>query len=98
LTRFILCSFRTIPVQAVSAFTSDLTGYNQWTGFRTTAEQVLELFQGLQQSGLDNFQYLLTGYLPNAASVEAIGTIAKKLKNKNPEIIWSQLLRFTSNY
>src|ERR1700694_3002399 len=60
----------------------------QWTGFKTTAEQILELFDGLQQSGLDNFQYLLTGYLPNAATVSAVGEIAKRLKRKDPEITW----------
>ena len=68
-----------------------IAGYSQWTGFSTTSDQILELFQGLQQSGLDNFQYLLTGYLPNAAAVSAIGTIAKALKNKDPEIIWSTI-------
>jgi pyridoxine kinase len=69
--------------------TSDGTGYTQWTGFRTTAEQVLDLFQGLQNSGIDNFQYLLTGYLPNAATVAAIGSIAEKLKQKDPKLTWS---------
>jgi pyridoxine kinase len=52
----------------------------------------LELFQGLEQSGIDNFQYLLTGYLPNASTVTAIGTIAKTLKKKNPDILWSIFL------
>jgi len=66
-----------------------VVGYLQWTGFKTTAEQILELFRGLESSGLDNFQYLLTGYLPNAATVEAIGTIAKSLKKKDPRILWS---------
>jgi pyridoxine kinase len=55
---------------------------------KTTAPQILELFEGLQQSGIDNFQYLLTGYLPNAETVAAIGTIAKKLKAKDPGTIW----------
>lgn len=87
--RSIPCSSPIIPVRSLMLM-SDFTGYNQWTGFRTTAEQVLELFQGLQNSGLDNFQYLLTGYLPSAAAVEAIGAIGKKLKTKNPEIIWSK--------
>lgn len=67
-----------------------MVGYTQWTGFRTTAEQVLDLFQGLQNSGIDNFQYLLTGYLPNAATVAAIGSIAEKLKAKDPKITWSK--------
>lgn len=66
-----------------------MVGYSQWTGFNTTSEQVMDLFQGLQNSGIDNFQYLLTGYIPNASTVEVICTIAKTLKKKNPEILWS---------
>jgi len=54
----------------------------------------LELFQGLEQSGIDNFQYLLTGYLPNASTVTAVSTIAKTLKKKNPDILWSIFLTF----
>jgi pyridoxal/pyridoxine/pyridoxamine kinase len=69
-----------------------MIGYGHWTGFRTTAEQVLELFRGLQHSGLDNYQYLLTGYAPNAATVEAIGAIAKDLKRKDPRTLWSNIL------
>ena len=69
----------------------ETAGYLQWKGFRTTAAQISELFEGLQQSGIDNFQYLLTGYLPNADTVAAIGTIAKKLKAKDPGIIWSNI-------
>jgi hypothetical protein len=75
-----------------SSITFHNTGYTQWTGFRTTAQQVLDLFQGLQNSGLDNFQYLLTGYLPDAATVAAVGSIAEKLKTKNSKITWSKLL------
>ena len=69
-------------------------GYSQWTGFMTTAEQVLELFQGLENSGIDNFEYILTGYLPNASTISAVGTIAKTLKKKDPGIIWSSFLDF----
>ena len=64
-------------------------GYGQWTGFSTTAEQILELFRGLEQSEIDNFQYLLTGYIPSATAVAAIGTIGKSLKKKDPNILWS---------
>jgi len=81
-------SSRIIRVSCTS-FPADDIGYTQWTGFRTTAEQVLDLFQGLQNSGIDNFQYLLTGYLPNAATVAAIGSIAEKLKKKDPQLTWS---------
>ena len=75
----------------------ETAGYLQWKGFRTTAAQISELFEGLQQSGIDNFHYLLTGYLPNADTVAAIGTIAKKLKAKDPGIIWSNIYDLISS-
>jgi pyridoxine kinase len=62
--------------------------YLQWKGFQTTAEQVLDLFAGLQLSGLDNFQYLLTGYMPDAKTVAAAGQIGKALKEKDSTLIW----------
>jgi hypothetical protein len=67
-------------------------GYRQWKGFRTTAEQVWELFEGLQISGLDNFQYLLTGYIADAATVAIVGKIGKILKEKDPKLIWGIIL------
>ena len=53
----------------------------------------MELFRGLQQSDIDNFQYLLTGYLPDAASVSAIGKIGKALKEKDPKILWGNVMK-----
>lgn len=69
-------------------------GYLQWTGFKTTADQILELFRGLEQSGLDNFQFLLTGYLPDATTITAVRKIAETLKRKDPRIIWSRIYDF----
>jgi len=66
-----------------------LEGYGRWTGFNTSAEQILELFQGLEKSDINNFQYLLTGYVPSAAALEAVGSIGKSLKRKDPKILWS---------
>jgi pyridoxine kinase len=48
----------------------------------------MDLFEGLQLSGLDNFQYLLTGYIPDAATATMVGKIAETLKQKDPELIW----------
>ena len=47
-----------------------------------SAEEIAELYQGLRQSYLDEFHMMLTGYIPGAAAVDAVGAIAKDLKAK----------------
>lgn len=47
-----------------------------------SAEEIGELYQGLKQSYLDEFQMMLTGYIPGAAAVNAVGDIARDLKSK----------------
>ncbi|CZS94725.1 probable pyridoxal kinase [Rhynchosporium graminicola] len=57
--------------------------YGQAKGTRATAEEITDLYQGLKDSYLDDFQMMLSGYLPGAASVEAVGSIARDLKLKS---------------
>lgn len=57
-------------------------GYGQAKGTRATAQEIADLYSGLQDSGLSSFQMMLSGYLPGAASVEAVGAIARDLKYK----------------
>ena len=59
------------------------TGYGQWRGTKTTGEEILDLYAGLENAGLNNdFQVLLSGYLPSAEAVEAVGHIARDLRRK----------------
>ena len=58
------------------------TGYKQWKGTKTSAEEISELYAGLKQSYLTDFDMMLTGYAPSAEAVEAIGAIARDLKLK----------------
>ncbi|KAH7417060.1 Ribokinase-like protein [Cadophora sp. MPI-SDFR-AT-0126] len=62
---------------------SNHLGYGQAKGTRATAQEITDLYQGLKDSYLDDFQMMLSGYLPGAASVEAVGTIARDLKYKS---------------
>jgi len=80
-----------------SQSTTEAIGYGQWRGFKTTADQVMDLFEGLQISGIDNFQYLLTGYIPDAATATMVGKIARILKEKDPELIWGIKTWYASN-
>lgn len=57
-------------------------GYRQTKGTQTSPEELTELYAGLKQSYLTDFDVMLTGYAPNAQSVDAIGAIGRDLKLK----------------
>jgi pyridoxine kinase len=57
-------------------------GYGQAKGTRATATEITDLYQGLKDSYLDEFDMMLSGYLPGAPAVEAVGSIARDLKYK----------------
>lgn len=58
------------------------TGYKQWKGTRVSAQEITDLWEGLKQSYLDKFDMMLSGYVPGAAAVEAVGNVAKELREK----------------
>ncbi|KAK7923117.1 pyridoxal kinase [Apiospora marii] len=62
---------------------SNHTGYRQWKGTKVTAQEITDLWDGLKQSYLNRFDMMLSGYVPGAAAVEAVGNIAKELKEKS---------------
>ncbi|KAB5563617.1 Ribokinase-like protein [Coniochaeta sp. 2T2.1] len=61
---------------------SNHTGYKQWRGTRVSAQEITDLYEGLRQSYLDDFDMMLSGYIPGAEAVEAVGRIAEQLKAK----------------
>ena len=56
------------------------TGYKQFRGTKTSAVEISQLYAGLKQNYLTDFDVMLTGYAHNAEVVEAIGAIARDLK------------------
>ena len=58
------------------------TAYKQVKGTKTSAEEIRDIYEGLKQSYLTDFDVLLSGYAPNAGAVEAIGAIGRDLKLK----------------
>jgi pyridoxal/pyridoxine/pyridoxamine kinase len=56
------------------------TAYKQVKGRKTTPEEILELYEGLKQSYLDDFDVLLSGYVPSAEDCEAVGKIGRDLR------------------
>lgn len=50
-----------------------------------TAQEITDLYEGLKQSYLDDFDMMLSGYIPGAEAVGAVGGIAKELKEKTKD-------------
>jgi hypothetical protein len=59
---------------------SNHLAYKQVKGTKSTAEEIEQLYEGLRQSNLTNFDVLLTGYVPSAAAVRAVGKIGRDIK------------------
>jgi pyridoxine kinase len=74
------------------------TGYRQFKGTKTSAGQIWDLYTGLQQSHLDDFDILLSGYIPSAEAVEAVGKIAMDLKNRDSNKPGSFFWSMYNNY
>ncbi|KAI1849241.1 hypothetical protein JX266_005202 [Neoarthrinium moseri] len=66
----------------IAALNTVQFSYRQWKGTRVSAQEITDLWDGLKQSYLDRFDMMLSGYVPGAAAVEAVGNIAKELKEK----------------
>ncbi|OAP54642.1 pyridoxal kinase, variant 1 [Fonsecaea erecta] len=64
-------------------FEGNHTGYRQFKGRRTPAAEIRELYDGLRQSYLTDFDVLLSGYSPSAEVVDTIGTIARDLRYRS---------------
>ncbi|KIW62658.1 pyridoxal kinase, variant [Phialophora macrospora] len=62
---------------------SNHTGYRQFKGRRIPAAEIKELYDGLRQSHLTDFDVLLSGYSPSAEAVEAVGTVARDLRYRS---------------
>ncbi|KAF3192023.1 putative pyridoxal kinase [Orbilia oligospora] len=68
-----VCSLNTVQF-------SNHTGYGKWTGTKIPSAEIDALYEGLKHNELADFDMLATGYVPGAEGVEAVGRIAKDLK------------------
>jgi pyridoxine kinase len=64
---------------------SNHTGYRQWKGTRVSAQEIMDLWDGLKQSYLDDFDVMLSGYIPGAEAVDTVGKIGRELKDKSKD-------------
>jgi len=71
------------------------TAYKQVKGTKTSPDQILDLYDGLRQSSLNDFDVLLTGYMPSAAAVQTVGKIGRDIKfnagTKPGSFFWGEL-------
>jgi pyridoxine kinase len=65
-----------------NGYTGNHTGYKQVKGTKVTAEQIQDLYEGLKQSYLDEFDMMLSGYLPSPEAIQAVGKIGRGLQLK----------------
>ena len=71
---------------------SNHSGYRQKTGETTKAELITSLWEGMKMNGLDKgFEMVLSGYVPGAAELEAVGEIVKEVK-KSGRCFWCMSL------
>eukprot|EP00051_Salpingoeca_urceolata_P030023 m.491772 g.491772 ORF g.491772 m.491772 type:complete len:322 (-) comp30682_c0_seq1:56-1021(-) len=68
---------------------SNHTGYPSFTGQKLSAEELWELFSGLERSGLlEQYTHLLTGYVGSAEFLRTVLKIVKRLRDINPELVY----------
>lgn len=63
-------------------YTGNHTAYRQFKGTKASAQEIKDIYEGLKQNGLRDFNVLLSGYAPGADAVNAIGYIGHDLKMK----------------
>lgn len=67
-------------------------GYKQVKGTTASGEEIRDIYEGLKQSYLTDFDIMLSGYAPSAEAVDAVGSIGRDLKlkgvNKTGSFFW----------
>ncbi|KAL7271252.1 putative pyridoxal kinase [Rhizina undulata] len=61
---------------------------DQIKGYKVTAKQIEELYEGLKENYLDDFEMMLTGYVPGSEELKAVGKIGIEMKEKGKGCFW----------
>ncbi|XP_077298536.1 pyridoxal kinase [Arctopsyche grandis] len=67
---------------------SNHTGYEHVKGQVVNGTEVMELMEGLSLNNIDHYTHLLTGYSRSPESLLEVANIVKKLKAKNPDLLY----------
>lgn len=73
---------------SITGVLTSLTGYGRFGGTKTNAEELTRIFDSMQQSGVLVPDRLLTGYIPNADSLNSVCKLVQKLRFTNPNLIY----------
>lgn len=74
----ILFNFQIIQVRRNSAWAN--LGYGHTNGHKTTPDQLEAVFEGLGKNEIDQYDRILTGYIPGAEALKTIRTHIQRLK------------------
>lgn len=63
-------------------------GYGTFGGTKTSAEELKKIFDFMDITGVLTQSRLLTGYIPNAASLNVLHQLVRKIKTRNPNLMY----------
>ncbi|KAF8515963.1 Ribokinase-like protein [Gautieria morchelliformis] len=63
-------------------------GYGRIGGWKSSAEELSSVFDGMEKNGLLNPSRLLTGYVPGVEALTVISKIVRRLRRRNPELVY----------
>ncbi|KAF8578801.1 Ribokinase-like protein [Ramaria rubella] len=67
---------------------SNHAGYGRMGGWKSRAEELTSLFDGMEKNGLLSPSRILTGYIPGAETLVAIARVIRRLRERNPNLIY----------
>ncbi|KAF7317794.1 Phos-pyr-kin domain-containing protein [Mycena kentingensis (nom. inval.)] len=67
---------------------SNHSGYGRLGGTKTTAAELTQIFQSMENNHLLFPERLLTGYIPGAEGLSAVADLVDKLKAERPDLIY----------
>ncbi|XP_066276659.1 pyridoxal kinase-like [Branchiostoma lanceolatum] len=67
---------------------SNHTGYKSFKGQVLNAEQLKELFDGLKANNINNYSYLVTGYIGSVSFLEGVLDMVKEFKKVKPDLLY----------
>ncbi|KAH9893572.1 Ribokinase-like protein [Cubamyces lactineus] len=77
-----------VDVRLLVEIAQPTSGYGRFGGPRATAAELEQIIGVMEQNGLLQQDRLLTGYIPGAEATAAVTALAKKLRERNPELIY----------
>ncbi|KAI8520559.1 pyridoxal kinase-like [Branchiostoma floridae x Branchiostoma belcheri] len=67
---------------------SNHTGYKSFKGQVLNADELRELFDGLKANNINNYSYLVTGYIGSVSFLEGVLEMVKEFKKVKPDLLY----------